>query len=1629
MNSQRDLTRTIEELFTILSPYPILFCRLCQSAVRTDQIVAHLRAAAHQRTIPFRIADQISQQISIRWPELQQSYTLRTITHPASGPPQPLALLPVFTDGLWCRRDPSCQYICRTTNALKIHWRQQHQWAARLNPTESTQAEITQYTESVSCQRLFRSGPGSYYFLVRASSTEEPEPEPSQIDSLFNSLESQHQQYFITSSRPVERTELDEASPWLRRTRWTSYLRGQSPEILHSLVESPVSDSSDPLWQICQALQNTARTSQQIAKHCGHLIRTEVVRTELHELPKTPLQAYMDPDAIHRHILPWQQIFCFFARVEGIRAEIACTGIVPDEPYPSYELSSRQRRSWNVLWRLAKDHARTTTAPLDPPTPFHYRDIELACIDFCLELLNQRINADEYECALVCALAVIGRSRTGWQTVEAYSPILSKIIKIARFIVLGRALWLDPHAEHIIQQFSGQLSYDNIYLISPLDNPEFHFAYDDEGYHSSPELSPSLLSHSNLSSPPPLRFSQNIRRRTTKTFQEWVKLMTKTLLVRGTNTPMQWMLDLRTYALKVSFNTTQPGHVGWLGPDRLLYKHLSLTIGDLRGWVHGLTATLNQQLSSELLLLAADQPPPTIPWATLTDDPSEQSPGWSFLQDSRTLWPVRGDRWLIDRLRCEPALRRRFLDSQCTQFRTSAIQRYLRQVVRFRERLSVLIHLCAGQPGRAPELLSVRHRNTENSSRNIFIEDQLVVLAVRYHKGFHVSNDIKIIHRYLPREIGSLVVRYLWLVLPLAERLDALRHPDPTKFTSARTALLWSPDPQTDRPWSSERFRDVLQRESKIGLHGQALNIASWREIAIAISRRFLRTSSAFSGSDYDPSHSDETPDDESEETYQDLQSGHSAHIAGVVYAREMQEAPGTIAFRRTIFRNISQDWHQFLGFPAESPAVVRERQKRKRAPWETEQEENQFQRRYQLATAEPEQALQHFMGDSLVRFRSKQKEAFQAIQRGDSPVVAVLPTGAGKTLLFLLPAWVSKGLTVVVVPLIALRTEFYERCIQMGISCAVWDSERPPDEASILLVTPESALTTSFRTFLLRQQTLCRLDRIVIDECHQIISPSAQFRPHLAHLGRLQQLNVQMVFLTATLPPTLEPSFWKRLGHPAADISLYRARTTRSNIAYRSYRPNRDPADLSIDEWTRSPDVVRLIQDRCNRAGDHRVLVYATTIRQAQALAELLDCEAFYGKQIDKEGILSRFRRTKGALLVATSALGMGIDIPDIRTILHLGWPWGLLDYAQETGRAGRDGLPSEAILIQPRTMLTAPPWIHAPPQGYPVAESDLVQEWLDPTSQVCRRQLLDQYLDNHSRTKCEDGEEPCEVCSPGWSSEGSSGVSPSSTPSDSFLPDHQVAPPDDDLSLPSPPVVRDPLPLSYDYDYFVDETIDPVYRRSSPPPPPLATSQPQSLTPALPPEARFALRQQDIRRTTHTVSHFTTRQEQTAALADIEEEISTWQQRCWVCTVNQDPDDHELIDCTSPQSLRAREWYSEYRTRFRFASFSCCFGCYLPQDLCTGLVDRIPCQYPHVLMPMVAMMLYGEVRTDRVHRILYEIRQAWYHALGVEIESEDALVRVLGETAPTSLRQSRLCETFLYLRQQLRPSLETLL
>lgn len=806
-----------DEIFARPHSVPVVVCKICQTGIRPKEILAHLRRRPHTK-IPVAARQTISDAIQ-RWKkaELCQTY-IPPKSLPAAIPGIPenldgfLCTLNSFKDHYITRAVDGCGYIGISIRTIHNHWRDKHQdqIAAGL-PTPEEQTK--QATAKVRCQKIFRSGLGSHYVQI-----EEPQDGGTAGSGVhIDSLEAQFDKLAslgatTMESQAIQTAERDEANPWLRRTRWLTYLGALVPSELQQSVQRP--DLEDPRTSeaiasaIWDAMESVARSSQKVAGLAGHTVRIAVVRIERDSLPTRPLQPYMNGEDIQRHSIPWQQILMFFARTQ-----------IPHEwQSPKYNFNTRQRSAWDYLWEMAelsirhpapeldsteqfrqlgdqptedttRPHAQNAKHVADTPSLYneqtdddtddeygvtsdHGQDdhhvpdprqpentitgvppltkLQRACLDFCIELLNQNIRSDEYECALVCAMAVQGSGVAGWRSCDSYPPILSKVIKLARFMVVHKALLLDPMAAQMMQHLHDPLATADWEVESPLNDPSFATS----GRHT-------------LGQP---------QAAATRSFTQWVVQQVDSFMVRGSQSPIEWMLDLRRYGLAVHFNTTTPGYVSWIGNDRLLYKDISFTMGEFRHFIHTMVSDTRSLLCNRLLFTDDQDPVPVIPWGALYDDVTHSAVGWSFLKDTRTTWPVDGPEWLLRRIRHSTTLSRRFLDPTGKQLHINAIDMYLNDVVMFRERLSIAVHICGGQPARGKELLSIRHRNTPGGGqRDLFIEDGMVTLVTKYHKGFYASNDTKVIHRYLPREIGELVVWYLWLVLPFVETLQKYR--------------------------------------------------------------------------------------------------------------------------------------------------------------------------------------------------------------------------------------------------------------------------------------------------------------------------------------------------------------------------------------------------------------------------------------------------------------------------------------------------------------------------------------------------------------------------------------------------------------------------------------------------------------------------------------------------------------------------------------------------------------------------------------------------------------------------------------------------------------------------------------
>ena len=194
--------------------------------------------------------------------------------------------------------------------------------------------------------------------------------------------------------------------------------------------------------------------------------------------------------------------------------------------------------------------------------------------------MDQNVYRKEYDCALVCAIAVLGVNpfRVRWRDLESYPPIISEVIKVAYFIIVRKAVELEAaHSDKEDEfspcgspcQFDGDSGYESEFHRPIRVRQSQRSSPGSEDSHGSGQHSRrSRASSQRRSSPPPQHRSS----------LQWVQIMMDRFMVRRTNSPIDWLMDLRTYGLKIHYNTTAPGHVMWKDKYVLQYKHVSFSM-------------------------------------------------------------------------------------------------------------------------------------------------------------------------------------------------------------------------------------------------------------------------------------------------------------------------------------------------------------------------------------------------------------------------------------------------------------------------------------------------------------------------------------------------------------------------------------------------------------------------------------------------------------------------------------------------------------------------------------------------------------------------------------------------------------------------------------------------------------------------------------------------------------------------------------------------------------------------------------------------------------------------------------------------------------------------------------------
>lgn len=314
--------------------------------------------------------------------------------------------------------------------------------------------------------------------------------------------------------------------------------------------------------------------------------------------------------------------------------------------------------------------------------------------------------------------------------------------------------------------------------------------------------------------------------------------------------------------------------------------------------------------------------------------------------------------------------------------------------------------------------------------------------------------------------------------------------------------------------------------------------------------------------------------------------------------------------------------------------------------------------------------------------FRPHQQEIIEGLLEGRDAFV-LMPTGGGKSLCYQIPALHRRGVGIVVSPLISLMKDQVDALRANGVSAAFYNSALESqearqvlarlhaDELDLLYVSPERLLSSAF----LERISDIDIALFAIDEAHCVSQWGHDFRREYAQLGMLREHfpDVPLVALTATADAQTREDIVRVLGLGAA--TRYVTGFDRPNIRYTVLEKHKP-----FDQLT------RFLLNRRSQAG----IVYALSRKRVDEIAQKLQDEglraAAYHAGLppgQRQDVQERFLRDDVLIVVATVAFGMGIDKPNVRFVVHYDIPKNIEGYYQETGRAGRDGLPAEALLL----------------------------------------------------------------------------------------------------------------------------------------------------------------------------------------------------------------------------------------------------------------------------------------------------------------------------------------------------------
>jgi len=511
----------------------------------------------------------------------------------------------------------------------------------------------------------------------------------------------------------------------------------------------------------------------------------------------------------------------------------------------------------------------------------------------------------------------------------------------------------------------------------------------------------------------------------------------------------------------------------------------------------------------------------------------------------------------------------------------------------------------------------------------------------------------------------------------------------------------------SEGPWKTDVFTKALKAKAGAALAWE-MTLQQYRHFCLAIERKHIRPQASSTEGEGNDSDSEEV------DNPWDQGAGHGTSVAVRRYARE-------IGFTRTLTSDAIDLWTSFSGSYHKFYDVISVDVRPARAAMSLNRLLTPKEKEHEISRI---MTLWYGQG---YRWRSpQQQEATERTVSGISPLFTALPTSAGKTVTFLLPAKMKgSNTTVVITPLIELGLQLKRTCKDFGLEVEMFE-KGCIRKASVVIVVTETAGTEDFRDFIMELQLNKRLDRVVWDEAHMLVKDQ-NFRLTIAG-SRALQLRCQLVFVTATCPPSLVDDICELMVLPTPHV-------VRQDYIKPSFRYS---VKITHDLNTSAKGMIKIMQD--DTFADSKILVFCKTGAEVSKWAREYKARKYYSRLATKQEEWANWDR---GLMFATTAVGAGLDKDGIERVLHIGEPYSIIGYIQESARGGRGGDYVESMILIEAEDYAA---LMATPRESLTDDEAALQDYL--RGDVCRNKILTEYLNGRGRTCVEMDTPLCDVC-----------------------------------------------------------------------------------------------------------------------------------------------------------------------------------------------------------------------------------------------------------------------------------------